>query len=264
MYFGSTTRRSNTFIIKPRGYEFSRFEKYWSSFLHSCAVCTIIYNKSWVLPCSASVDTSLTFKYNSVDWCVVYTSQMWDLMCTRGLCISVTTSDVLTDISDVWCFWQQIWCWLSCWFSSPILYPFRMKIVRFIIFKFLSSISHSRVCLVIVPNWSSLPSIGNNITLYAYNRFFHLNDDTSLGFAFNVGFRTWRGIGAEPSPESLQQGALRLCKGAWHSKIWQNSTDLKCFIFQFGGAWSFVWRAKPTKDPHGDGTVLVMGSCSLY
>ena len=37
-------------------------------------------------------------------------------------------------------------------FLSPILYPFRMKIVRFIIFKFLSSISHSHVCLVIVPN----------------------------------------------------------------------------------------------------------------
>jgi len=37
-------------------------------------------------------------------------------------------------------------------FFSPILYPFRMNIVRFIIFKFLSSISHSRACLVIVPN----------------------------------------------------------------------------------------------------------------
>jgi len=28
-----------------------------------------------------------------------------------------------------------------------------------------------------------------------------------------------------------------------------NSTDLKCFTFQFGGAWSFDWGAKPTKDP---------------
>jgi len=37
-------------------------------------------------------------------------------------------------------------------FLSPILYPFRMKIVRLKIFKFLSSISHSNVCLVIVPN----------------------------------------------------------------------------------------------------------------
>jgi len=60
-------------------------------------------------------------------------------------------------------------------FFPPILYPFRMKIVRFIIFKFLSSISHSHVCLVVIPNGrSSLPSIGNNISHYAYNRFFHL------------------------------------------------------------------------------------------
>ena len=37
-------------------------------------------------------------------------------------------------------------------FFPPILYLFRMEIVRFLIFKFLSSISHSHVCLVIVPN----------------------------------------------------------------------------------------------------------------
>ena len=41
-------------------------------------------------------------------------------------------------------------------------------------------------------------------------------------------------------------------------KIDKNSTDLKWFIFQFRGAWSFVWGAKTTIDPHGDGTVLVM------
>jgi len=28
MFFGRTTRRSNTFVIKPSGYELSRFEKY--------------------------------------------------------------------------------------------------------------------------------------------------------------------------------------------------------------------------------------------
>ena len=55
-------RRSNTFVIKPSCYEFSRFEKYWSSFLHSCLFCTTIYNKSWVLPCSVSVETSMTFE----------------------------------------------------------------------------------------------------------------------------------------------------------------------------------------------------------
>jgi len=60
-------------------------------------------------------------------------------------------------------------------FFPQILYPFRMKIIRFTIFKFLSSISYSHVCLVIVPNRRSpLPSIGNDITRYEYNRFFHL------------------------------------------------------------------------------------------
>jgi len=54
--------RSNTFVIKPSGYEFLRFEKYWSSFLHSCVFCATIYNKNWVLPCSASVETSMTFE----------------------------------------------------------------------------------------------------------------------------------------------------------------------------------------------------------
>ena len=59
-------RRSNTFVIEPSGYEFSRFEKYWSSFLHSCVFCATIYNKSWVLSCSASVETSMTFELPTV------------------------------------------------------------------------------------------------------------------------------------------------------------------------------------------------------
>ena len=59
-------RRSNTFVIKPCGYEFSRFEKNWSSFLCSCVVCTTIYNKSWVLTCSAIVEASLTFELPTV------------------------------------------------------------------------------------------------------------------------------------------------------------------------------------------------------
>jgi len=37
-------------------------------------------------------------------------------------------------------------------------------------------------------------------------------------------------------------------------KFDKNSTNLLCFIFQFGGAWSFVWGAKATKAPRGDGT----------
>ena len=33
-------------------------------------------------------------------------------------------------------------------------------------------------------------------------------------------------LAAELFPESLQEGALRLCKGNWHCKINKNSTDL--------------------------------------
>jgi len=77
-------------------------------------------------------------------------------------------------------------------FFPAIIYLFRMKVVRFIIFKFLSSTSHSHVCLVIVPNWkSSLFSIGNNITRYAYDRFFHLMTILSAVCGFNVGYRTF-------------------------------------------------------------------------
>ena len=70
-------RRSNTFVIKPSGYEFSRFDKYWSSFLHSCVFCATIYNKSWVLPCSASVETSIKFLAAPLPW--VYTNYVWVL-----------------------------------------------------------------------------------------------------------------------------------------------------------------------------------------
>ena len=55
-------RRSNTFVIKPSGYEFSRL----SSFLHSCVFCATIYNKNRVQPCSANVETSMTFKLPKV------------------------------------------------------------------------------------------------------------------------------------------------------------------------------------------------------
>jgi len=39
----------------------------------------------------------------------------------------------------------------------------------------------------------------------------------------------------EPSPESLQQGSLRLCRWAWHSDVWQNLHWFISFIFHFGG-----------------------------
>ena len=34
--------------------------------------------------------------------------------------------------------------------------------------------------------------------------------------------------------------ALRSCRGGLTLKIDKNSTDLQCFKFPFGGAWSFV------------------------
>ena len=51
-------------------------------------------------------------------------------------------------------------------------------------------------------------------------------------------------------------GALHLRRRGLIFKFDKNSTDLYCFIFQFGGAWSFVRGAKPTRAPRGDGTEL--------
>ena len=91
-----------------------------SSFLHSCVVCTTIYNKSCVTVLCQRGNKLGFWTTNSVDWCVVYTSQSWDLpnVHTWMICISVTTSDVLREMSDVW---QQICCWLS-WCFSPQFY----------------------------------------------------------------------------------------------------------------------------------------------
>jgi len=203
---------------------------------------------------------------NSVDWCVVFTSQSWDLpnVHTWMICISVTISDVLREISDVWCFGSKSAVdWADVF--TPVLYPFRMKIVRLIIFKFLSSISHSHVCWVIVPNWRCpLPSIGNNITRYTYNRFFHL-----MMILHSVSDWTWVialcwVLVQNRRQKVFNRGALRLCRGAWHSEIWQKLHWFEVFHISIWGAWSFVWGAKPTIDPRGDGTVLVMEAFSLY
>ena len=64
---------------------------------------------------------------------------------------------------------------------------------------------------------------------------------------------------SEPSPESFQWGALQFCCGAWHCKINQKCTCLSFFTFQFEGACSFVWGAKFTKAPRGDGTGAARG-----
>jgi len=56
-------------------------------------------------------------------------------------------------------------------------------------------------------------------------------------------------ISSEPSPESVQLGALRLCRVAWHSKNWQKLHWLTVFHISIQGSWSFVLGAKPTKAP---------------
>ena len=82
--------------------------------------------------------------------------------CCHFWCFNIR-SDVLREISDVWCFGNKSLMLTKSLLFFQIFYYFRMKIVRLMLFKFLSSISHPRVCLVIFPNWrSSLHTVGNN------------------------------------------------------------------------------------------------------
>jgi len=70
-------------------------------------------------------------------------------------------------------------------------FPIRLRWnkVRFIIFKFLSSISHLHLCLIIIQNWrSSRRWVENNILRYAWPTS-PFNNDTSLYFGFNEGYR---------------------------------------------------------------------------
>jgi len=60
-------------------------------------------------------------------------------------------------------------------------------------------------------------------------------------------------VSPESSPESFQNGALRLFGGAWHYKINQNST-YSVSRFNLGGLGALFGGAKPTKPPRGDGT----------
>jgi len=173
---GLTTRRGNTFVLKPSGYEFSRLEKYWAVFFIPAWFVLPYITRAGCYRALPAWKHVWHVNYQQCRLMCSFTSQSWDLpnVHTWMICISVTTSDGLREISDVWCFGSKSYVdWADVF--SPISYPFRMKIIRFIIFKFLSSISHPHVCLVIVSNWrSSLPNIGNNITSYAYNRVFYI------------------------------------------------------------------------------------------
>jgi len=61
--------------------------------------------------------------------------------------------------------------------------------------------------------------------------------------------------------EVVNRGALPLCGGLYVCaeggltfKVDKCCIDLQRFIFQFWGAWSYIWGNKPTKAPSGDGT----------
>ena len=148
---------------------------------------------------------------------------------------------------NFWClmFWQQIGCWLSWWFS-PILYPSRMKMVRFIIFKFISSISHSHVCLVIVPNWRCpITSIRKNITRYTYNRFFHLMMILRSASDWTWVIALCWVLVQNRRQKVFNRGSLRLCRGLDILKFDKICTDLKCFIYQFGGLGALFGELSP-------------------
>ena len=52
----------------------------------------------------------------------------------------------------------------------------------------------------------------------------------------------------------FNRGSLRLCGGFDTLKIDKNSTDLKCFMFQFGGLGALFGELSPQKPLPGDGT----------
>ena len=69
-------------------------------------------------------------------------------------------------------------------------------------------------------------------------------------------------IEAEPSSESGQKegftfvrGALRSCKGAWHSNLTKIPLICSVSYFNLGGIGALSGGAKPTKTTRGDGTV---------
>ena len=91
----------------------------------------------------------------------------WSLVheqCCHFRCFNIRP-DVFNEISYVWCFGEKSdveWAVVCVFHIIPLL--FGWKQVRFVILKFLSSVSEPHVCLVIVPNWrSSLHCVEKNV-----------------------------------------------------------------------------------------------------
>jgi len=66
----------------------------------------------------------------------------------------------------------------------------------------------------------------------------------------------------------LSIGGFAFVRGTWHSKCWQTLHRFILLHVWIWGAWSFVWGAKLTKAPRGDGTEQTVDkswiSCRSY
>ena len=94
-------------------------------------------------------------------------------------------------------------------------------------------------------------------SLFSTSRLESKNLDTGQPGPLNND-RQWR-RGVRPGTQNRRQkvvnrGALRSCRRGLTFKFDKNSTNFYCFIFQFGGSWSFLGDLSPPKHPRGDGT----------
>jgi len=81
-------------------------------------------------------------------------------------------------------------------------------------------------------------------------KIFPFNDDTSLGFGFNVGYRTLLRYWRRTVSRKSSIGVLYVCVvGPDIVKFDKNSTDLNCFMFQFEGLGALFGDLSPPKAP---------------
>ena len=92
--FSSTARRSNTSVIKPGDYAFSRCEKYWSSFLHSCVVCTTVCSKSWVYRALLALKQAWYLNYQQCSYVSAWKASI-KLWCLIRLSCLITLTVIL-------------------------------------------------------------------------------------------------------------------------------------------------------------------------